>query len=179
MLNLALISIIVIPFVLVVSIILFKKVSKSYEAYQEQEATLSTRLQENLAGVRVVKAFSRQTFEMEKFEKDNLEKYVRGKKLIIMHSLFWPLSDILCGAQMLAGYLVGALMAINGDIYCRNLPGLCGHGGVYHLSVAQPRPGDRSNLHRVGFLRPRDGYHQGIPGTAGPGRLFTLRKCSW
>jgi ATP-binding cassette subfamily B protein len=64
----------------------------------------------------VVKAFSRQTFEMEKFEKDNLEKYVRGKKLIIMHSLFWPLSDILCGAQMLAGYLVGALMAINGDI---------------------------------------------------------------
>ena len=114
--KLALISIIVIPFILVVSIILFKKVSKSYEAYQEQEATLSTRLQENLAGVRVVKAFSRQSFEIEKFEKDNLEKYVRGKKLIIMHSLFWPLSDILCGAQMLAGYLVGALMAINGDI---------------------------------------------------------------
>lgn len=114
--KLALISIIVIPFILVVSIILFKKVSKSYEAYQEQEATLSTRLQENLAGVRVVKAFSRQSFEMEKFEKDNWEKYVRGKRLTIMHSLFWPLSDILCGAQMLAGYLVGALMAINGDI---------------------------------------------------------------
>lgn len=114
--KLALISIIVIPFILVVSIILFKKVSKSYEAYQEQEATLSTRLQENLAGVRVVKAFSRQTFEMEKFEKDNWEKYVRGKRLTIMHSLFWPLSDVLCGAQMLAGYLVGALMAINGDI---------------------------------------------------------------
>lgn len=114
--KLALISIIVIPFILVVSIILFKKVSKSYEAYQEQEATLSTRLQENLAGVRVVKAFSRQSFEMEKFEKDNWEKYVRGKRLTIMHSLFWPLSDVLCGAQMLAGYLVGALMAINGDI---------------------------------------------------------------
>jgi ATP-binding cassette subfamily B protein len=114
--KLALISIIVIPFILVVSIILFKKVSKSYEAYQEQEATLSTRLQENLAGVRVVKAFSRQSFEMEKFEKDNWEKYIRGKRLTIMHSLFWPLSDVLCGAQMLAGYLVGALMAINGDI---------------------------------------------------------------
>ena len=40
--KLALISIIVIPFVLVVSIVLFKNVSKSYEAYQEQEATLST-----------------------------------------------------------------------------------------------------------------------------------------
>ena len=114
--KLALISIIVIPLVLVVSIILFKKVSKSYEAYQEQEATLSTRLQENLAGVRVVKAFARQHYEMEKFEKDNWEKFVRGRKLTIMHSLFWPLSDILCGAQLLGGYLVGAMMAINGQI---------------------------------------------------------------
>jgi ATP-binding cassette subfamily B protein len=114
--KLALISIIVIPIVLVVSIILFKNVSKSYEAYQEQEATLSTRLQENLAGVRVVKAFARQHYEMEKFEKDNWEKFVRGRKLTIMQSLFWPLSDILCGAQLLGGYLVGALMAINGDI---------------------------------------------------------------
>jgi len=33
-----------------------------------------------------------------------------------MHSLFWPVSDILCGAQMLAGYLIGATMAINGEI---------------------------------------------------------------
>jgi len=114
--KLALISIIVVPFVLLVSIVLFKKVSSAYESYQEQEAILSTTLQENLAGVRVVKAFSRQKYEIEKFEKDNWEKYIRGKKLLIMHSLFWPFSDILCGAQMLAGYLVGALMAINGEI---------------------------------------------------------------
>ena len=114
--KLALISIIVIPFVLAVSIYLFKKVTKAYESYQEQEAILSTTLQENLSGVRVVKAFSRQYYEIEKFEKDNWEKFVRGKKLLIMHSLFWPLSDILCGAQILAGYLVGAIMAINGEI---------------------------------------------------------------
>lgn len=114
--KLAWISIIVIPFVLAVSVFLFKKVTKAYEAYQEQEAILSTTLQENLSGVRVVKAFSRQFFEMEKFEKDNWEKFVRGKKLLLMHSLFWPLSDILCGAQILAGYFIGAIMAINGEI---------------------------------------------------------------
>jgi len=114
--KLALISIIVIPLVLFVSIVLFKNVSKSYEAYQEQEATLSTRLQENLAGVRVVKAFARQRYEMEKFEKDNWEKFIRGRKLTIMHSMFWPLSDILCGAQLLAGYFVAATMAIQGNI---------------------------------------------------------------
>ena len=114
--KLALISIIVIPFVLAISIYLFKKVTKAYESYQEQEAVLSTTLQENLSGVRVVKAFSRQYYEIEKFEKDNWEKYIRGKKLLLMHSLFWPLSDILCGAQILAGYLIGAVMAINGEI---------------------------------------------------------------
>jgi ATP-binding cassette subfamily B protein len=64
----------------------------------------------------VVKAFSRQYYEIEKFEKDNWEKFVRGKKLLLMHSLFWPVSDILCGIQILAGYLIGALMAINGEI---------------------------------------------------------------
>lgn len=114
--KLALISVIVVPFVLLVSILLFKKVTKAYDAYQQQEAVLSTTLQENLAGVRVVKAFSRQEYEMGKFERDNWEKFVRGKKLLIMHSLFWPLSDILCGGQLLAGFLVGALMAINGEI---------------------------------------------------------------
>lgn len=114
--KLALVSVIVVPLVLLVSVLLFKKVSTAYEAYQEQEAVLSTTLQENLAGVRVVKAFSRQQYEMEKFEKDNWEKFVRGKKLLTLHSLFWPASDILCGIQMLAGYFVGAMMAINGQI---------------------------------------------------------------
>lgn len=114
--RLALISIIVVPFILLISILLFKKVSKAYESYQEQEAILSTTLQENLAGVRVVKAFSRQSYEISKFERDNWEKYVRGKKLTFMHSMFWPLSDILCGAQLLAGYFIGAMMAINGEI---------------------------------------------------------------
>ena len=114
--KLAWVSIIVIPFILAVSIFLFKKVSSAYESYQQQEAILSTTLQENLSGVRVVEAFSRQRYEMEKFEKDNWEKYTRGKKLLIMHSLFWPVSDILCGAQLIAGYLIGAMMAINGQI---------------------------------------------------------------
>lgn len=114
--KLAWISIVVIPFILALSIYLFKKVSSAYESYQEQEAILSTTLQENLSGVRVVKAFSRQRYEIDKFEKDNWEKYARGKKLLVLHSLFWPVSDILCGAQLLAGYLVGALMAINGEI---------------------------------------------------------------
>ena len=114
--TLAWASVVVIPFILVVSLWFFKKVTAAYEKYQEQEATLSTTLQENLTGVRVVKAFARQDFEKNKFEKDNFEKFLRGKKLLYMHSLFWPLSDIVLGFQMLAGYMLGATMAINGVI---------------------------------------------------------------
>ena len=114
--KLAWLSIIVVPFVVAVSVFFFNKVTKAYEAYQEQDAILSTTLQENLSGVRVVKAFSRQDYEMEKFKRDNWEKFVRGKKLLTLHSLFWPVSDVLCSAQMLAGYLIGAMMAINGEI---------------------------------------------------------------
>ncbi len=114
--KLALISIIVVPIILVTSTWFFKRVTKAYEAYQEQEAILSTTLQENLSGVRVVKAFARQDFESKKFEKDNWEKFQRGRRLLKLHSLFWPISDTICGVQMLAGYLVGALMAINGEI---------------------------------------------------------------
>ena len=94
----------------------FKKVTKAYEEYQAQEAILSTTLQENLTGVRVVKAFARQDYEKSKFEKDNWGKYLKGKMLLFMHSLFWPLSDIVLGFQMLFGFVYGAIMAISGEI---------------------------------------------------------------
>jgi ATP-binding cassette subfamily B protein len=114
--QLALLSILVVPLIVVTSAVFFRRVSRAYEAYQEQDAVLSTTLQENLTGVRVVKAFARQAYEQDKFEQDNWEKFLRGRRLLIMHSLFWPISDLLCGFQMLVGYVAGALMAINGTI---------------------------------------------------------------
>lgn len=114
--KLAFYSIIAIPVIIGVSVYFFRKVAKAYEAYQEQEATLSTTLQENLSGVRVVKAFARQSYEIDKFEKDNWEKFIRGRNLLRIQAIFWPVSDLICGFQMLAGYLIGALMAISGDI---------------------------------------------------------------
>jgi ATP-binding cassette subfamily B protein len=115
-LKLGFVSVAVIPLMLWVSVWFFKRVTKAYEEYQAQEAILSTTLQENLTGVRVVKAFARQDYEKDKFEKDNWAKFLKGKILLIMHSLFWPISDIVLGAQMLFGYIYGAFMAINGEI---------------------------------------------------------------
>ena len=114
--KLALLSIVVVPFTIILSLFFFRKVSDAYEDYQDQEAVLSNTLQENLTGVRVVKAFSRQEYESQKFEKENFEKFNKGRKFFTMHSLFWPFSDILTGAQMLFGYYLGATMAISGEI---------------------------------------------------------------
>ncbi len=112
--KLAFLSVAIIPIVLLISYFFFIKVGEAYEHFQEQEATLSNRLQENLAGVRVVKAFARQQFEKEMFEGENVEKYRRGRRLTTMHAVFWPATDLLCGAQMLLGFYLGARMAIDG-----------------------------------------------------------------
>jgi ATP-binding cassette, subfamily B, bacterial len=114
--QLAFLSVIVIPLIVIMSYFFFTRISRAYEHYQEQEASLSTTLQENLSGVRVVKAFARQTFEEAKFERDNRERLIRGKRLILLHSFYWPASDLLAGGQMIGGLVAGALMAINGTI---------------------------------------------------------------
>ena len=114
--KLGLLSVIVIPFMLWVSLWFFKKVTKAYEEYQAQEAVLSTTLQENLTGVRVVKAFAQQEHEKKKFETDNWGKFLKGKILLLMHSLFWPLSDIVLGFQLLFGFVYAAYMAIDGQL---------------------------------------------------------------
>ncbi|MFN8439871.1 MAG: ABC transporter ATP-binding protein [Caldilineaceae bacterium] len=113
---LAVMSVIILPVVMVISIFFFKRIEKAYAKYQEEDSKLSSRLQENLTGVRVVKAFARQEYEIAKFDEVNQARFQRGKWLLLMHALFWPTTDIMCGAQMLGGYALAATMAIHGDI---------------------------------------------------------------
>lgn len=113
---LALVSVLVVPMIVIMSMPFFQRVSQAWEHYQEQEAKLSTTLQENLSGMRVVRAFARQDYERDKFEGDNYEKLQRGKRFMRMHALFWPITDVLCGVQMVAGFYLGARMVISADI---------------------------------------------------------------
>jgi len=115
-LKLGLLSVISMPIVLTISLFFFKKIHAAYEAHQEQEGILSTTLQENLSGVRVVKAFARQIFEMDKFEKANSEQFRRGRHLVKMHSLYWPVVEVISGTQMVFIFFTGAVMAMNGEI---------------------------------------------------------------
>ncbi len=115
-LKLGLLSIISMPIVFGFSIFFFKKIYAAYESHQEQEGILSTTLQENLSGVRVVKAFARQSFEIDKFEEANQEQYQRGRRLVRKHAFYWPIVETISGAQMLFIFFLGAMMVINGEI---------------------------------------------------------------
>ncbi len=114
--KLGLLSLIFIPFILFQSYWFFKKISKAYEGYQIQEAKVSSVVKENISSIRIIKAFSRQLFEKDTFEKVNRDKFQKGKKLMLLHAFFWPLSDILCTVQLLFIYYAGAVMAISGQI---------------------------------------------------------------
>lgn len=114
--RLAWVSITIVPLTLVISMIFFRNLRKAYEGYQEQEAIITTHLQETLSGVRVVKAFARQDYEIQKFSENNAEKLRRGKRLMLMHSTFWPVSDIICGVQHVLSTYVAATSVIDGII---------------------------------------------------------------
>ena len=113
---LALLSIPLLPVIAVASYYFFRRMATVFEAYQSQEAIVSNRLQERLSGVRVVKAFARQSYETERFEAENWEKYRRGVRIANLHSAFWPVVEILTGGQMLFGVYMASVMALNGEI---------------------------------------------------------------
>lgn len=112
--QLAILSIFILPLLALISIYFFRKISKKYEEFQDKEAALSTTLQENLSGVRVVKAFARQEYEENKFEKTNVARYNSGRQLLRLHAMYWPLTDIIVGAQLITGLTIAAILASDG-----------------------------------------------------------------
>jgi len=112
---LAIFSVLVVPVVILLSMFFFKRVGDAYERFQQQDERVSTALQENLSGVRVVKAFARQEYEIDRFEVENKEKFRRGMGFMRLHAMYWPITDLVTGFQMTAGFLVGALLVMAGE----------------------------------------------------------------
>lgn len=114
--NMAVISILVLPITFLFSFIFFTKVKKAFEASDEAEARMTTTLQENLTGIRVVKAFSRQSYEVEKFDEKNLEYRDLTYKLIKDLSAYWAISDFLSMTQVGAVVVTGSYFAYKGEL---------------------------------------------------------------
>lgn len=98
--RLALISMAVIPVILVYSMVFFLKARAAFKLQDEAEGHMTSCLQENLTGIRVVRAFARQEFECGKFAGRNAAYRDRGFHLAKIMARFYPTSDALCMTQM-------------------------------------------------------------------------------
>ena len=109
-------SMIVVPVIFAFSYLFFTKVKKAFQKSDEAEGRLSNVLQENLSGVRVVRAFGRQKYESDKFEKKNAEYRDLTYRLIKLLAYYWGFSDLLCLLQIGTVLFVGGLAAVHGTL---------------------------------------------------------------
>ena len=114
--ELTLYSMIMIPILFFFSYIFFTKIQKTFKKSDEAEGSLTTVLQENLSGVRVVRAFGREDFEIERFDEVNKNHKTVTYKLIETLAVFWASSDLLTLMQNGIVLVVGAGMVIRGEL---------------------------------------------------------------
>ncbi len=115
-LPLTLIALIPTPFIILYSFYFHRKIHDGFLACDENEGKLSAMAQENLTGVRVVRAFGRERAEIEKFEKQNDHYTALWEKMAKVLSRFWSVSDILSGLQVMLVVVFGAYYCVNGNL---------------------------------------------------------------
>ena len=114
--TLAFIALASIPVIVLYSAIFHRHISKNFEACDEAEGLLSAITQENLTGVRVVRAFGREEYERERFKKQSGIYAKLWVKLNKLFSLFWGTGDAISGIQVMLIIVVGTVICVNGDM---------------------------------------------------------------
>jgi ATP-binding cassette subfamily B protein len=104
------------PVIIAFAAIFFRRVQGAFKKADEAEGMMTAALQENLTGVRVVRAFARQEFEIERFTKKNAEFRDRNGHLINIMAVYWSTSDFLCMTQFATIVFVGAWRASKGTM---------------------------------------------------------------
>jgi len=100
----------------VYSLVFHGRIGEKFEKVDAEEGRLSAMAQENLAGVRVVRAFGREMYERNRFETKNeiyINHWIDMMKLL---GKFWTISDFLKGSQLLAVLAYGSYLGVNGII---------------------------------------------------------------
>lgn len=113
---LTVIALIPMPVILLYSFYFHKTVYDGFEKCDESEGKLSAMAQENLTGVRVVRAFGLERSEIDKFRKQDDHYTGLWEKMASVLSRFWSISGILSGIQVLLVIVFGARFCVNGDM---------------------------------------------------------------
>ena len=114
--QLSIVPLLALPVLAFLAFRLENKLDKIYGKISEQNATLNTVVQENLAGVRTVKSFAREEYELEKFRKNNDEYAKLNVEQATVMANVEPIITYIPKIMQLGVVLVGGISVINGNI---------------------------------------------------------------
>ncbi len=109
-------SMILVPLLFLFASLFFRFVMKFFKDADEAEGKMSAVLQENLTGVRVVRAFGRQKYEVEKFSGVNDHLRKQQRKVSDLLAVYWSASDLISMLQQCITLITGVFMAARGEI---------------------------------------------------------------
>ncbi len=132
--SLSIIPVIVLPIVAGLAMLMERKLGKIYEQISEQNAKLNTVAQENLAGVRTVKSFAREKFEINKFLSHNKRYYELNMKQSKVFIKLYPYFQLITKLLPMIVILFGGRQVINGVISL----GTLGAFTEYSMNIVWP-----------------------------------------
>ena len=114
--KITLVALLFIPVIIGYSGFFYSRIASRFQAADEAEGALSSVVQENLTGVRVVRAFGKEKFEIDRFDEKN-EKFANlWIRLGRLMSAYWGLGDLITGIQVLTVICMGVVTAVDGGI---------------------------------------------------------------
>lgn len=114
--EIALYSLLLIPVIFVISYVFFLRIAKDFELSDASEGKMSSVLQENLTGVRVVRAFGMQQQEVMKFDAASRDFQTKTYQLLKNLAIYWASGDALTILQVMITLLVCVIKAVEGEI---------------------------------------------------------------
>ena len=110
------VSLVIAPVLLLSAALYFRKVEKMFNEIEKNEAVMTTHVQENVSGARVVKAFANEAYEVEKFKKLNRNFTDSDFGLVKKMALFWSSTDFISFIQFFIIAIIGIVYASRGII---------------------------------------------------------------
>ena len=114
--KLAFVVLLFVPVVILYSAVFYRLIAERFTDADEAEGALSTVVQENATGVRVVRAFGREQFEMDRFRERNEAFASLWIRLGTLSGLYWGVGDLITGLQVTAVVVLGAVEAVHGHM---------------------------------------------------------------
>ncbi|MDW8800911.1 ABC transporter ATP-binding protein [Clostridium sp. A1-XYC3] len=105
-------------------------INKRFKMVQESFGNLTTKVQENISGIRVIKAFVQEKEEIENFKKVNRANYEINMKLVKTWGAFYPLTEFLTSASYLIVLVYGSTLVLKGEITLGDFIALNSYIGV-------------------------------------------------